>query len=110
MTITLVMMDSLPKMEEIKAEAEKHKSDFEKGLMEQEAFIETIEKSFNKLAQHNERFCRRMLGDVAIEEIDTDCHGFTFDDLQELVNIIMGELIDIKNEAKESLLGGVNRA
>ncbi|MGL5329047.1 MAG: hypothetical protein ACRDD7_07255 [Peptostreptococcaceae bacterium] len=109
MTITLVMMDSLPKMEEIRNEAEKQRIDFEKGLIEQEAFIDTIEKSFIKLSQHNERFCKRMIGETNFNELYLSCGGLNFDDLQGLTNLIIGELIDIKNETKESLLGGVGR-
>lgn len=104
-TLTFVMVDSLQKMEQAKNEAEQIRSDFEGGKLEAETFMDAMYKKFEEIEKHNERFCKRMLGNEAYSEITEKANAFNFDDLQQLTNLIIGELVDIRNEQNKTLVG-----
>lgn len=104
-TLTLIMADTLPKMEGVRLEAEQLQVDFEAGKFDNDTYIDEINAKFDKLKKHNERFCKLILGDDAFSEIVDGCNAFTFEDLQTLVNMPIQELTDIKQSQNNDLVG-----
>lgn len=107
MTLTLVMMDSIPKMEEARDIVFNVKKRYELGEIAYDELLIEIEKSFKSLERHCERFLKRIFGEEAYREIIVACGGFSFDDMQNLTVLVIEELTDLKNSENKTLIGGV---
>lgn len=104
-TLTFVMVDSLQKMENARNEAEKVRAEFEAGAIDNETLIASMQDKFLEIEKHNERFCIRMLGQESYNAIKVGSVAFNFDDLQQLTNLIINELVDIRANQNKSLTG-----
>ena len=108
-TLTLVMVDSVQKLESERKKANDLQKSFDSGEIAIDTFIEEDEVALDNISKQSERFCRRMLGNKAFDEIENASHGLTFDDYTQLTTLIMGELSDIKSETNNSLTKGVEK-
>lgn len=101
-TISMLAFTCVGKIESIKNDIELLSIKANNNEIDIDTFVDEVGTQVDNILTHSERFCRLALGQEQYGEIkDSVC--LMYDDVVELVGIIMQELTDIKNDKNKKL-------
>lgn len=101
-TISIVMLSCINQLDQAKSKSMELKEMLDSKEIEIDKFIDEIQVAFDEIYRQCERFCSICLGTKAYSEINKD-KELPLEDLNELSNLIMQELIDIKDKSSLKL-------
>lgn len=104
MTQTILASDSIPKLTDLRDQSEKLQTAHAKGNLSDEEYIDAAYELVDKLEEVSRRFCIRVLGRIAFEELEAVSGGLDFDDLNNIVTLVMLELTEIKNNENINMI------